>query len=865
MRIDSIYLKNFLSHTENSINFKGKVNVIIGHNGAGKSSIVDGIVFALYRESNRAKTNNLIKLGTKNSSISLLISDNENKIDIKRNLPTGATDLLIKNGAAIARGAEKVTEELEKIVNMDKNIMLSTIIVRQGEIEDIFKNLTDVLKNIMKVENLEKLTASNGPIYSVIKDINLKLELIQKTEKDYNDIKNSLMELAKTYESLSSKLQELNDRKKEIDNREEEIDEKYKELEKKRDIYLSLKNTLSDKQNELERLRNELAKIGDVEKQLQDIQEKINKLSDIEQAKNLSDELKRIKKDLDTYTKSKNDLIKEIDNIEKSLKRKEEISNEYLRYIEVEELLEELEKSENEYNKKLTEKETTEKRISELKNKINMLTIIDINEIQKKIDELEKKISDLSIQKGLFQSELTESENIINGLKNVKDNKCPLCKSPLDEEHKKQLINEAREKYNSRKQDIANLENEIRKTQTEKSKLYKDLDINRKKQATYAQLSEELNIEKEKLNELEKELKDLENKHNKYQKLKSEEKELKPIYEEYMRLSDVTEEYLNSKKQQLENIDKNIEEKTEREKDIKSRLGNLTDEEILEKIDELRRARAEQERINKLIGKKQTYRENMDILEKNINEIKNQLSSINFSEKDYEKIKQDKEDILKEQKDIIAKISEIKGNLDRISKDIEEKKKKLNEIESEIKNKEKLENAKKKLLKLREELGEKGLQSYIISAVKSKIENNLNEIASMFNLAFTRISLDFEPATRGQKLKADISAFDNYGREFSIDMMSGGEKISIALALRLAIAKSLMDTVGFMILDEPTIHLDEERRKELMNVIRNSLNMVPQIIIVTHDDEILEIGDYIIRLEKRGSESKVFEEVPGSD
>ncbi|AWR93436.1 AAA family ATPase [Acidianus brierleyi] len=865
MRIDNIYLKNFLSHTENSVSFKGKVNVIIGHNGAGKTSIIDGIVYALYRESNRAKANNLIKLGTSSATINLTISNDNSKIIVKRNIPSGTSDILYINNSATARGAEKVTEELEKIMQMDRDVMLSTIIVRQGEIEDIFRNLTNVMKNIMKIENMEKLTESTGPIFSVLKDINSKLEYIEKSEKEYNDVKISLTDLKNKYVALNEELKDLNEKEKEINEKEKEINEKYDKLTMIQTKYNSLKNMLIDKENNLKKILQELEKMGDLEKNKQDVENKINKLAGIEQARNLFDELKRITKELDMENSDKNKLEIEISSIEKSLQRKEQISNEYLRYVEIEQLLEDLENEEKDYNNKLSEKKIREKRINDLREKLNRIKIENLDEIQKNIDELDKRISDLRTQKGQSQAELNEAEKILTGFKDIKDNKCPLCKRPLDEEHRTKLMQEANEKYAEKKKEIKDLDKKISEAQSEKDNLTRKLDNYRKNQTIYNQISHDLNDEEEKLKELEEKLKELEEKHNYYQNLKLEEKRLKQFYEEYMTLRNITEDYLNSKKQQLNNISKIIIEKKNRIDEIKTKLGNLTEQDISDKLKELNEAKNELQKINIQIGKKKTYMENLQNLQESIDQIKSDISKINFSEEEYQEVKQERENILKEQKDIISKISEIKGKLEQISISIKEKENKLTEIENTIKDKTKLENAKKKLQKLREDLGEKGLQNYIISAVKTKIENNLNEIAPMFNLAFTRISLNFDASTRGQKIKANISAYDNYGREFSIDMLSGGEKISIALALRLAIAKSLMDTVGFMILDEPTIHLDDERRKELMNVIRSSLDMVPQIIIVTHDDEILEIGDYVIRLEKRGSESKVFEEVPGND
>ncbi len=74
--------------------------------------------------------------------------------------------------------------------------------------------------------------------------------------------------------------------------------------------------------------------------------------------------------------------------------------------------------------------------------------------------------------------------------------------------------------------------------------------------------------------------------------------------------------------------------------------------------------------------------------------------------------------------------------------------------------------------------------------------------------------------------------------------LSGGEQVCVALALRLGMAR-LLGPSGprYVILDEPTAHLDEERRKALAHVLTNlsgaSEGRAPmQFIMITHDAEI---------------------------
>lgn len=69
-----------------------------------------------------------------------------------------------------------------------------------------------------------------------------------------------------------------------------------------------------------------------------------------------------------------------------------------------------------------------------------------------------------------------------------------------------------------------------------------------------------------------------------------------------------------------------------------------------------------------------------------------------------------------------------------------------------------------------------------------------------------------------------------------------------------------MSNTNFFILDEPTIHLDDQRKAYLIEIIRAAKESVPQILVVTHDEEVVQAADYVIRVEKRGNKSFVREE-----
>lgn len=129
------------------------------------------------------------------------------------------------------------------------------------------------------------------------------------------------------------------------------------------------------------------------------------------------------------------------------------------------------------------------------------------------------------------------------------------------------------------------------------------------------------------------------------------------------------------------------------------------------------------------------------------------------------------------------------------------------------------------------------LRSWALKMISQKASDYI----AMFGLHILRVELTE---------KARDVLITCYGPRGTIDMesLSGGEKVAIALALRLGMAYVMgRGKLDFVILDEPTTHLDEERRRSLVRIIteafRTGLGPLSQIIIITHDSEIFEDAD----------------------
>jgi exonuclease SbcC len=93
------------------------------------------------------------------------------------------------------------------------------------------------------------------------------------------------------------------------------------------------------------------------------------------------------------------------------------------------------------------------------------------------------------------------------------------------------------------------------------------------------------------------------------------------------------------------------------------------------------------------------------------------------------------------------------------------------------------------------------------------------------------------------------------GREHAFRQLSGGEQMSAALAVRLAILKILTSS-DVVFLDEPTQNMDESRRQNLAQEILR-IKGFKQMIVISHDDTFNSNLENVIEIEKVNGESGV--------
>jgi exonuclease SbcC len=176
--------------------------------------------------------------------------------------------------------------------------------------------------------------------------------------------------------------------------------------------------------------------------------------------------------------------------------------------------------------------------------------------------------------------------------------------------------------------------------------------------------------------------------------------------------------------------------------------------------------------------------------------------------------------------------------------------KKLEDLQKKEQEKRIVDNFIMLLNKIRTAYGKDGVQKMIRARARPLLARSTRVLFERFNLAYSDIKIDddYNIAVIGP------------GGEQQIEQISGGERVALAIALRLAIAQVLSGKVETIIMDEPTTHLDEERRKELVNILssffREGGRIIPQMLIITHHPEIVDVADVVYMIRKENGCSR---------
>ncbi len=625
------------------------------------------------------------------------------------------------------------------------------------------------------------------------------------------------------------------------------------------DMYENIWKTLGDARNivltELSQSQDKASGVEVLEKQFEDLKAKIK--SSKKELGQLKTSLKRIDENLkpteqrlkelgdlrERLTTVKTQIEGKLTEIKKSIqalnalkerrKKTEEAEKDFERNKEFIELEKKLEEERRRVETVVQQKTNMEvllrrdegdlkqalKRQSRLATQLKDLKILEgeletLEKEKKALPELEKEQVSLREKLDKLKAKVVKAFNKIENQKKKVDRvielgECPTCLQTVPEEHKDRIRKETSE-------------------------------IITKLEAEHSTLEESRNQVHEQLEELKAKIERAEKADRKYVETSTK----------------VT--MLVSCREEIEEVEAKIEEAKANTAEKQQKIEEIKETpETLEEIDKRLKEIVPKVHLAREAEKLSAAKKDLDVMilegEKNHEELKDQLSKLETSEKglsekyDVAKHKETERNV-RALREARAKATEA---IIRLKKTTEGDSFQVENIKKVLEEKR---EAKEKVKRLKVENNVIEVLRHSLRDVVQPVmrKNNVLRVSKAFQDFYQELSNDsIDYAALDDEGTIDIT---RNGEPSPVNSLSGGETTCAALALRLAICSSLTRN-QLLLLDEPTIHLDELYRTKLKDFLGS--HSFEQLVVVTHDNTFDSLPAKIFRVEKRRGRSVV--------
>jgi len=502
--ITEVKLKNWRSHWNSELKFSSGTNALIGVMGAGKSSLLDSMCFALFGtfpalQARKLTLDDVIMnrpQRRETAEVEVSFSMDGDNYSVKRVIERGKGTTkaeIRKNGTIVDVGSSRTTENVEKILKVNYDLFSRAIYSEQ--------NGLDQFLTIPKGQRMRKI------------DSLLQIDKFESARSSTTTLGNRLKDSISDKSKIVDEMEEKEDfgKMEEIKKEMEEIKEKQGQLKAESE---KLTTEREEFEKESKRIREELKEIKEKERERDVLSGRIRNLSeDLESFKVINEKELREK-----ISKTEKELEKEKKKLEKIEKEiKENLARENKCMVSIEELMNRIENIKPVDGKCPT---CNRKLTKEHKKKI-------IDESKKKIKKQEDELKETKRKSKELETNSDVLKEVIEGLKkNIYELEAMLSRSKEFDEKKKKL-----EESKKRKNEIEK-ELEERKMKIDEEKLE---EMQKKLQELFGSYSEvRVKIENNErvLREREEQLKNLRERKETFEKYKEQIKKMQVISED---------------------------------------------------------------------------------------------------------------------------------------------------------------------------------------------------------------------------------------------------------------------------------------------------------------------------------------------
>jgi len=599
--ISKIKLQNWKSHAETELSFTKGINVLIGPMGSGKSSVLQGICYALFgflpeTKRRELKTAELIKRNSGPlATIELEWVENDKKFIISRVLGQNKSEATVRDADGVllaGTNPSQVNAFLKTHINLSEDVFLNTVYAKQNEI-DLFLQLTPQERK-SRLDELMSLNKYETARKSCVRLINL---LSVKKEEKEAFLKS--INLEKIKQELYFLEQEILKLREEKESAEKELAEKQMEKQK-------AETSLRALRSELELYERLSAEQNILISQINEINLKLagkQPLPKEELTKNLESlqaELEDLESQKFSCNKNLNDCLNKSISLEKELG-----------FVE----------------SKLADTELRLEQISIAESELDSLNKkLGVKDIGEELEKARAEIKRLDLELASIESEIKLNKKHINELKGV-EGVCPVCLRALEEHTKEQLLNAKEEAIQKllntleltkkEKENFDNKYNELSLALDQSKELIREIAKKDELTKQKSELSQRLETLRHNKSELSKQKEDLENQLKTLEQKISELKDKSSTLKEELYLAELQ----TKKEQNLKRLD-----------EIKLKLAQRPSQEHIENVETEHKA---------LVAKCEELKSKANSLDYVIEEKNKRLADLKSQEENAAKLEQD--------------------------------------------------------------------------------------------------------------------------------------------------------------------------------------------------------------------------------
>ncbi len=824
MRIKSLHLQNIRSYVDETISFPEGSLLLAGDIGAGKTTILLAIEFALFGAlRSELEASSLLRNGCSAGRIELVTEIQGKEIKMSRTLkqtPTAVRQeagfIVIQNQRIDATPTElraRIIELLgypKEALTKTKGLLYRyTVFTPQEQMRQILYDDKDVRLGILrKVFQIDKYKRIQENAALIAKALRTESRIVRETLMDLQQ----LLEQKEVYEKqhciLAAQEEEETRKLKEVQIivKEQEINLTSIEAKQKEVAALFEKKAVSTAAKErryaerllLEKKQNDIAsQIVQFEKVLAVPLEKSTSIA----RENLEKQISILEKTLQERYQQQLLLLQE----QATLQKQREV----------------LKKDKATLQEALFYKKSYEEELISLQKSIEQKEVF-----EKRIQETEACIALLTTAMTTFTVQKEAADNNIKRIPSLET--CTFCFQKVTPDHKHMILKTQQKQYDEavKKEQTIALEKEgVQRQIDQDKKQMRELVIAEKKSAVLLNVLEELKQKEKKNDEKEKDVQRIE-----------------------ARLLEIS--------LTLEAIQK--ENPVALEKELLEQKALVQKIIVWEKA-VLERRNTELLLQEKRIQRQQIEKEFLELEEQHLLEV-HELLTIENALKQYGNI----EEIYKKQKHALQEIQQKEKQQEICMATLEKEIQRMHEQKERIEKE--LQIKQEKATRIRRiDLFVRWIDEYFIPLVATMEKQVMLQVHAAFAACFTLwFSLLMDDASMSARLDEDFTpVIEQNGYDTALLDLSGGEKTAVALAYRLALNKVLNDfmrtihTRDIIILDEPTDGFSSQQLDKVREVM-DELKM-RQIILVSHESKIESFVDHVLRIEKRGHVSHVVQ------